>query len=110
MTVAMLRQELKERGLETTGLKAALVERLQSALDAEPSKIVGGDEQDAAVDPAPEPEAAAENVRFSSRAIDFRLLKSSVAPITWVSEPSIIRFRGFFQVESVRRPRDILTV
>ena len=32
MTVAKLREALKEKGLDTSGLKAALVERLQEAL------------------------------------------------------------------------------
>jgi hypothetical protein len=35
MTVAVLRKELKKRDLDTEGLKAVLVERLQKALDAE---------------------------------------------------------------------------
>ena len=35
MTVAVLREELKRRGLDTTGLKAVLVERLRGAIDAE---------------------------------------------------------------------------
>ena len=34
MTVAVLREELKRRGLDTTGLKAVLVERLRGAIDA----------------------------------------------------------------------------
>jgi len=40
MTVAVLREELKRRGLDTTGLKAVLVERLRGAIDAE---ATGGD-------------------------------------------------------------------
>ena len=35
MTVAVLREELKRRGLDTTGMKAVLVERLRGAIDAE---------------------------------------------------------------------------
>tara|TARA_B110000977_G_scaffold4746_1_gene6836 strand:- start:12409 stop:12588 length:180 start_codon:yes stop_codon:yes gene_type:complete len=34
MTVAVLRKELEKKGLDTTGLKAALVERLTKALES----------------------------------------------------------------------------
>lgn len=40
MTVAVLRKELEKREMDTSGLKAVLVERLQTVLDAE----TGGDE------------------------------------------------------------------
>ena len=50
MTVAVLRKELKKRDLDTEGLKAVLVERLQKALDAEAS----GDETTAAAPAEPE--------------------------------------------------------
>ena len=50
MTVAVLHKELKKRDLDTEGLKAVLVERLQKALDAEAS----GDETTAAAPAEPE--------------------------------------------------------
>jgi hypothetical protein len=53
MTVAQLRKALEERGLDTSGLKAALVERYQEALD----NSAGGEDDSA---PAAEAEAAPE--------------------------------------------------
>ena len=49
MTVAKLREALKEKGLDTSGLKAALVERLQEALRS------GGDAPPVKTSPAPSP-------------------------------------------------------
>ena len=50
MTVAKLRDALKKKGLDTAGLKAALVERLQEALRSD-----GGDAKQA---PSPKPSPA----------------------------------------------------
>ena len=46
MTVAVLRKELEKRNLDTSGLKAALVERLTTAMESE---TAGGDETAAEV-------------------------------------------------------------
>ena len=52
LTVAQLKDQLKERGLDTAGLKAALVERLEAALASEASGA-------APAEPAPGPAPAA---------------------------------------------------
>ena len=53
MTVAVLKEELKKRGLDATGLKAALVARLEEAM-------AGEDDGAAAEAAAPEEEEAKE--------------------------------------------------
>ena len=80
MTVAVLRKELKKRDLDTEGLKAVLVERLQKALDAEAT----GDETAAAapaarssssIAPSPQPRSsrvrAAANSSASEKSAPF---------------------------------------
>jgi len=59
MTVAVLRDELKSRGLDTTGLKAALVARLEDAMEKEAG---GGGEEGGEDADAPEEEKEEENV------------------------------------------------
>jgi len=61
MTVANLRKELEARGLDSKGLKGALVDRLQPVLAAEEAAGAGGDGAEEAAAPAaaaaaPEPE------------------------------------------------------
>lgn len=82
MKVAELRAELKRRGLDASGLKAALVARLKEAMEAEDGADAGGggggDAQDAGVqDAPPEPAAQAE-----AAASEEPVAPSAPAPVT----------------------------